>query len=492
MATRFLTANFASTAAATPGYLLNSLDTVLIAANVLGTATGADADVVSGGALSRVVLAGQLVSTSGAAIGFTGEACSVTISAGGAAIGATGVEFFGGANTLTNDGLIIGDVVGVTRLNVIASGTGDTLINHGTIGGRLYAIAYSNVEARDDTVINTGTIDGVVALGGGDDRFDSSTGTLTAQVRGSAGNDTLIGSAYADSLAGDADDDALHGNAGDDRLTGGDGSDLLNGGAGLDIASYIGSPAVQVSLTDPAQNTGHAAGDRFVGIEGLWGSASDDTLTGNAAGNVLDGRAGADLLVGLAGDDVYFVDDAGDVVRDVIGVGLDGGRDTVYSRVSFNLGSTGAETLVLRGGFLDLNARGSSAANTIRGNAGENVIAGAAGNDLLYGGGGLDAFRFDTALSATANVDRLADFSVDDTIQLDRTVFSALAAPGALPASMFRAGSSALDGSDRIVYNPSTGALLYDSDGNGALAPVLFAMLPPGLALTPGEFTILA
>jgi Ca2+-binding RTX toxin-like protein len=38
-------------------------------------------------------------------------------------------------------------------------------------------------------------------------------------------------------------------------------------------------------------------------------------------------------------------------------------------------------------------------------------------------------------------------------------------------------GSAALDANDFLIYNTTTGELYYDRDGNGAAAPLLFALL---------------
>ena len=80
----------------------------------------------------------------------------------------------------------------------------------------------------------------------------------------------------------------------------------------------------------------------------------------------------------------------------------------------------------------------------------------------------------------------------DDTIRLDRSIFSGITANGKLSSSAFVTGTAARDSSDRIIYDPATGKIFYDRDGTGSAAPILFATVDPGLALTNADFYAVA
>ena len=65
----------------------------------------------------------------------------------------------------------------------------------------------------------------------------------------------------------------------------------------------------------------------------------------------------------------------------------------------------------------------------------------------------------------------------DDTIELDNNVFADLK-EGFLELDAFYAGSAAHDNSDRIIYDPMTGAVYYDADGTFNTAVAQFATMP--------------
>lgn len=196
-------------------------------------------------------------------------------------------------------------------------------------------------------------------------------------------------------ITGNAANNILDGAGGNDTLIGGAGADTLKGGKGNDTASYAGAAAgVVADLTNAANNTNDALGDIYSEIENLTGSSKADTLTGNALNNVLDGGAGTDILSGGKGDDTYFVDKAGDSVKE----NAFEGKDTVKASVSYTL-ATGEEieTLILLEMIPNLNidGTGNEGINTIIGNSGNNTLDGGFGNDILIGGKGNDTYVID-------------------------------------------------------------------------------------------------
>ena len=127
----------------------------------------------------------------------------------------------------------------------------------------------------------------------------------------------------------------------------------------------------------------------------LFGNAGDDTLSGNGGNDTLDGGAGSDTLAGGAGNDRFIVDNAGDVVIENVGEGID---TVVTSLASYTLGAN-VENLELVGGA---NGTGNDSANTLTGNAAANTLKGEAGADTLFGLGG------DDRLEGGAGNDRLS------------------------------------------------------------------------------------
>ncbi|MBN9551633.1 MAG: calcium-binding protein, partial [Alphaproteobacteria bacterium] len=217
-------------------------------------------------------------------------------------------------------------------------------------------------------------------------------------------------------------------------------------------------------------------------------STTDHVFYGTGGADVMHGTTGADTMIGKGYNDTYYVDNPGDKVVELAG----GGKDTVLASVSYALSAgSSIERLATtdKSGTAAINLTGNEFSQKIQGNAGNNVINGGGGQDVLTGNGGKDVFVFNSALKA-GNVDKITDFSVSqDKIQLDHTVFTGLQT-GVLPAGAFTTGRAAHDGGDHIIYNSSTGALFFDSDGTGSAHQIQFATLSPHLSLTASSFIV--
>jgi Ca2+-binding RTX toxin-like protein len=359
------------------------------------------------------------------------------------------------------------------------------------------------------------------------------------------------GSLFNDVIRGTSDVDVLRGDDGDDILEGRGGGDTINGGSGFDFASYEGSNVgVRVSLPrlgfTPTQNSGHAEGDNLISIEGVIGSRHEDIIVGSDVRNELRGGHGGDRISGLDGRDTLLGEAGGDELfggnqddRLDGGFGNDllhGGNDIDTAAfqgwhglisgplsIQISLGRNGGDGFAERrtltgivverdilreienvdGSNFSEKIQGNELRNRLNGNGGgdrleggdeDDVLNGGLGADTLVGGAGRDSFEFDTALGA-GNIDTINDFSVlSDTITLDTAVFTELELNGfdvrVLDAEAFRFGAAAVDADDRIIYNSVTGALFYDSDGNGAAAAVQFATIGTLLNLSNDDFVI--
>lgn len=186
-----------------------------------------------------------------------------------------------------------------------------------------------------------------------DDGYGGGTAGMDDTVLAGGGNDTVSAGSGDDSLSGGTGNDVLSGQAGDDTIEGGEGGDHLSGGQGLDYADYSNSEsAVNVNLATGISSGGQAAGDSFSGMDGVLGSAFDDTITGfNQSSNA----------VGDTYTNDFFGGDGNDYMD-----GL-GGNDTLH-------GDTGNDTLI-----------GGTGEDVLFGGSGTDSILGGQGNDLIYG-----------------------------------------------------------------------------------------------------------
>lgn len=270
--------------------------------------------------------------------------------------------------------------------------------------------------------------------------------TGPAMVTGTDNDDFLVASANLNKLRGGSGDDTLQADyAGTGTLNGGDGTDTVQSN---DLGSLN---LAQVEILDT-----HNFSYIFATAAQL-----------SAFGRVTDSEAAADSRI-----DVFLRDGAGEV--------------------DFSTRITDAHSVQVFAGSLTAGVKitGSANSDVLNGSVYADVLSGGAGNDTLSGDAGDDTFVFDQALVA-GNVDTIVDFTPGgDRIFLSTSIFTAAGPVGVLNANAFFIGAGANDASDRIIYDSSSGALLYDADGTGVQAAQTFATLSPSLALAAGDFRL--
>jgi serralysin len=77
-----------------------------------------------------------------------------------------------------------------------------------------------------------------------------------------------------------------------------------------------------------------------------------------------------------------------------------------------------------------------------------------------------------------------------DRIFLNTTFFQGLGDVGEVVSESRFAIGAPQDSSDRLIYDPATGELIYDADGNGAGQGIVFAQLDAGLEISAELFLL--
>ncbi|WP_137179810.1 Ig-like domain-containing protein [Roseomonas sp. AR75] len=446
-----------------------------------------------------------------------------------------------GADTIdgtgnARDNLIIGNAAG----NLLSGALGnDTLIGSGGADRLIGGEGSDSMEGNgggDAYVVDTiGDVISEAANGGYDVVLALVDYTLPANVEqlilGSAALQGT-GNALANRLNGNNAANLLRGEDGNDRIDGGLGADTMEGGAGNDlfVVDNAGDRVVElpgggvdivqarvshtldaeveklVLIGSAADGTGNALGNLIIG------NAGANRLRGEGGDDILDGGLGADTMEGGSGDDLFLVDNAGDMLVEAAG----GGVDTVQSRISLVLPEE-VENLVLLGSATDGTGNalanrllgtaagnllqgadgedslfgfggadtllGGSGADRLLGGLGGDVLAGGAGNDTLAGEAGADAFRFD---APDEGEDLILGFAPgQDAIWISSAGFGGMLPLGTLDAARLAPGAPNA-AMPQFLYDAATGVLSWDADGSsgGAAVAIATLALQPALAAT--------
>jgi Ca2+-binding RTX toxin-like protein len=298
------------------------------------------------------------------------------------------IELSGSLGALDNAGTISGlDRAGVALSGYSLPG-GNTVSNRGSIFGQDYGI---KLQARDPSIVNSGTIEGGnVGIGGS--ALNSVRVLNTGLI---IGNDAALnfilteeGSVYLENAGTIAGGGRL-------AMLGGLLSDeVLNSGAMLgQVRLYSGNDLYDGRLGRVTGAVDGEFGDDTIlggaGGETLKGGFGDDEILGAGGNDVIDGGTGSDRLDGGEGFDlVSYIGLLGPVLVDLQSANQNEGDAADDALLNFEgvIGTGGADTLL-----------GDTAANELRGGLGNDVLDGRAGTDTMRGGAGNDLMTVDIA-----------------------------------------------------------------------------------------------
>ena len=149
----------------------------------------------------------------------------------------------------------------------------------------------------------------------------------------------------------------------------------------------------------------------------------------------------------------------------------------------YSIGTTAAQIATIINDDSTRRHLGTNGKDVLLGTNANDYLIGGAGNDILTGGTGGDIFYF---ASSNLGNDAITDFTPgQDFIQVSGQGFGGgLMAGDTITQVQFLIGSSATNAIQRFIYNSTSGALLFDVDGNGIQSAQQIATLNTGLALT--------
>ncbi len=253
-----------------------------------------------------------------------------------------------------------------------------------TQSGRVYTGAGNDTINITASLIDAGnSVKYLVNAATGDDiiNYNGGNSSLTAEINGNDGNDTITVTGSATTV--------IYAGNGTDNITGGDGGDVVYGIAGTNIINTGASGDYVSGGTGVDNINGGSGNDNLYGWNGddiIYGGADDDTLNGNAGADTLYGDDGFDVIYGGTGNDR-----------------LEGGNgiDILYGQ-----------------GDNDLLFGGGVEADRLYGGTGDDTLVGDGSRDLLYGQSGADTF---SVRGGGFTYDRFADFNLTDGDSINLT-----------------------------------------------------------------------
>jgi Ca2+-binding RTX toxin-like protein len=309
------------------------------------------------------------------------------------------------------------DASGALSINgAVVSGVAQRIVINGTVLpddwvlGNYYIRAGINefiiTNKLYGTVSNTGTIDNKLFIPYTSQNQRSFLGiTLSNDITGSSGADSLSGDETSQRIEGGAGNDTISGGGGNDSLFGQSGADSMRGGNGLDTYYYVLGDGA-----DTIFDQGVAGEADNIQITGVNSTQATYTRTGTTddvrisfLNNITDSILLSRGLEGNTGNSietVVFINDnvirSADWVRTtVLSASQTSGNDTIkaFTGVAANING-GAGNDAITGDSLADNLNGDEGNDTIKGEAGNDSMRGGLGADSLIGGNGNDSYLY--------------------------------------------------------------------------------------------------
>lgn len=185
-------------------------------------------------------------------------------------------------------------------------------------------------------------------------------------IKGTKGNDILVGDDSENKIDAGKGDDTISGRGGKDHIKGEEGNDLIDGGSGAD---KIDGGKGDDTIAGGDGNDDIKGGDGNDYIEGNSGNdkidagKGDNTVFGGDGNDDIKAKEGKDVIEGGAGNDKIKADKGDDTIRGGAGkddIDAGAGDDSVYFNISDNIGfsnkidgGSGTDTLILEAGLAE-------------------------------------------------------------------------------------------------------------------------------------------